>query len=32
MTKWVIIGIALFIFVAILFQGVDALKCTPPCI
>jgi len=32
MTKWIIIGIALFVFVAVIFMGVDAMKCAAPCI
>jgi hypothetical protein len=32
MTKWIIIGVGVIIFIAVMFIGVDALKCTAPCI
>ena len=32
MTKWIIIGVGVIIFIAICFYGVDALKCTAPCV
>ena len=32
MIKWIIIGIAIAAFIVIMFIGVDALKCTAPCI
>ena len=30
--KWIWIGIALAIFVVVIFYGVDKMMCTPPCI
>ena len=32
MIKWIIIGIVVTAFIVIMFIGVDALKCTAPCI
>ncbi len=31
-TKWILIAIGVSIFIATMFVGVDALKCTPPCV
>ena len=32
MIKWIIVAIVIITFIVIMFIGVDALKCTPPCI
>jgi hypothetical protein len=30
--KWVLIAVGVSVFIAVMFIGVDSLKCTPPCI
>ena len=30
--KWIWIGLALVIFIAVIFYGVDKAMCIPPCI
>ncbi|SVA89250.1 uncharacterized protein METZ01_LOCUS142104 [marine metagenome] len=32
MTKWILIGVGVVIFIALVVIGVDALKCTAPCV
>jgi hypothetical protein len=32
MNKWIIVGIVVTAFIVIMFIGVNALKCTAPCI
>ncbi len=32
MNKWIIVGIVVGVFIVIMFIGVNALKCTAPCI
>jgi len=31
-TGWIIIFVGVIAFIAVMFIGVDALMCTPPCI